>query len=163
MEFYLKYSGILKLRSNIREKHKIRKMFHSQLSELADYLKTQKVGREEWFNSRYRKEVGTVHFQPMIPHSVEYYVKLEVLILSPLQHYQGDIDNVAKVLIDSLRVPSKSELGDYTPVAGETPFYALLEDDKVVKDLVMSQHKLFHSIVEEVIIKVTICPNSQIL
>ena len=46
----------------------------------------------------------------------------------------GDIDNRLKTIFDALRMPaSKDELGGYeTPEEGETPFYCLLTDDKLI-------------------------------
>lgn len=45
----------------------------------------------------------------------------------------GDIDNRLKVLFDALRMPQTCDevCGD-SPVEGETPFFCLLEDDKLI-------------------------------
>jgi hypothetical protein len=49
----------------------------------------------------------------------------------------GDLDNRIKTLIDALRMPKgASELvGNEQPAEGETPFFCLLEDDKMVTAL----------------------------
>lgn len=77
-------------------------------------------------------------FVPLVRSEFSLLCSLDILLLrrdipgTALQ--AGDIDNRVKTLIDALRKPANAaELrGNETPLAGEDPFYCLLEDDKLV-------------------------------
>lgn len=58
--------------------------------------------------------------------------------------WPGDLDNRVKTLIDALRKPTNgAELhGNETPAEGETPFFCLLEDDKLVSGLAVETDRL---------------------
>ena len=58
--------------------------------------------------------------------------------------HAGDIDNRVKTLIDGLRKPeSPNELtGHETPSVDETPFYCLLQDDKLITEFSVETDRL---------------------
>ncbi|HWD40069.1 MAG TPA: hypothetical protein VG944_14565 [Fimbriimonas sp.] len=72
------------------------------------------------------------------------YLKITMLRHDPpgsLFKNSGDIDNRLETLIDTLRVPDKQQLdkggsrGFMEPERDETPFYSLLEDDRLVSGI----------------------------
>lgn len=60
----------------------------------------------------------------------------------------GDIDNRVKTLIDALRKPTNAnELrGNENPKDGETPFFCLLEDDKLISHFAVETDTLLDEI-----------------
>jgi len=64
--------------------------------------------------------------------------ELEILLLRPappgaILRDGGDLDNRIKTLTDALRAPSPTELPpDWRPDSDQTPFFCLLQDDKLI-------------------------------
>ncbi len=56
---------------------------------------------------------------------------------------QGDIDGQLKTIMDALRIPdSVQETANATPEADETPFFCLLEDDRLVSEVHVTTDEL---------------------
>lgn len=82
------------------------------------------------------------NFVPLVTRDLVPACAIDVLLLRPgpsmTRHIlsQGDIDGQLKTIIDALRVPDNlAETGGVTPGPGETPFFCLLEDDKLVSEV----------------------------
>ncbi len=158
MRFRLTYEGQLfgASRSSTRAKHKheIRKVFHPQLKRLwetdknlthwtftdpapsASGLKVGPVPIWKQFAKNYRRD--SYAFVPLVTEEFSLVAGVDILFLRPESPggviQSGDIDNRLKTLFDALRMPSgKSEFGGYDePDEGESPFFVLLEDDKLI-------------------------------
>jgi hypothetical protein len=72
---------------------------------------------------------------------------LDILLLRPEEDRfvftQGDIDGQLKTLFDALRVPANlAEAGGVGPQDDETPFFCLLEDDRLISEVKVSADRL---------------------
>jgi hypothetical protein len=112
-------------------------------------------------------------FIPLVSEGLSLACELDVLFMrrdAPGAIIQsGDIDNRLKTLLDALRKPKRAnELGKYTvPGADESPFYCLLEDDKLITKLTVETDWLLSPLTSaplddkmvHLIIKVTLRPS----
>lgn len=154
MQFRLTYEGKLLGAGNgggrAAHKHEIRKAFHRQLKrywEVEPYLSNAVLsGRDgkkkpirplrDHLAEQYAR-LG-YNFIPLVTPELRLICSVDVLFLRPSLPGQimksGDIDNRIKTLFDALRMPeSKDELGGFeAPDDGETPFYCLMTDDKLI-------------------------------
>jgi hypothetical protein len=165
MEFRLIYRGALPAQgagtggSRIKEKHAIRRQFHSQLRELwhghpilSDYVQEttnaatgKKVAYLDQIAAKYEK--FGYRFLPLVSKKRGIACSLDILFLrrdSPgnLVASGGDIDNRIKVLFDGLRVPGYAEEVPSPPQEGEDPFFTLLEDDDLITDVRITTDRL---------------------
>lgn len=72
---------------------------------------------------------------------------LDILLLRPEEpqyiYRQGDIDGQLKTLFDALRLPANSqETGGVEPQDDETPFFCLLEDDRLISEVRITTDQL---------------------
>lgn len=156
MEFRLTYEGKLpstrgKTSGYDRRwevKHKIRKHFHSQLKA---YWKSNPVLTRIYDeNGVYASGEGPAYkhmlersdgfnWLPLVIEQNFLECRLDILYLRNGARGEvlskSDIDNRVKTLIDALKVPSSSEIGDVEAGEGEDPFFCLLEDDRVISHL----------------------------
>ena len=79
---------------------------------------------------------------PLATDDLDATCSLDVLLLRPgpsmTRHIlsQGDIDGQLKAIIDALRIPdSGNETGGAAPESDETPFFCLLENDRLVSEV----------------------------
>jgi len=86
---------------------------------------------------------------PLVARDLDATCSLDVLLLRPgptmTRHIlsQGDIDGQLKTIIDALRIPdSAQETGNTAPEADETPFFCLLEDDRLVSEVRVTTDEL---------------------
>jgi hypothetical protein len=84
---------------------------------------------------------------PLITSELSLRCRLDVLFLRPDEpHYVmqgGDLDGRLKTLFDALRLPSNlGETGGKGPQDDETPFFCLLEDDKLISELSVTTDQL---------------------
>jgi hypothetical protein len=94
--------------------------------------------------------IGAFKFVPLVRQANRMACRLEILVLMRKEPYQvfsgderGDLDNRIKTLIDGLRKPRQAtEVKDLSPLAGEEPFYVLLEDDRVVYEFAVQSDRL---------------------
>jgi len=151
MRFTLYYAGNVKAEG--RDKghvHEIRHCFHKQLAVLWSREPLSGV-RTNFLNERddqgnensicLIKKVGAFQFAPLVSSRLDFFAELAFTILRPgppgsLFSEGGDIDNSLKTLFDALKVPDGNQLPSHAqPTDDETPFFCLLEDDKLIKDV----------------------------
>jgi hypothetical protein len=153
MEFTLYYDGMLTANAKAKYKHKLRKHFHAQLKELwaqeplslvkKDLLKGSEPGQTP---------VVPVHrksfeFAPLVHSKLHLVADLNITMLVPGPPGQiirrgGDIDNRLKTLLDSFTMPDQNQTPDGSPDPDETPFFCLLEDDKLITGLGVKTDRL---------------------
>lgn len=170
MELVLRYRGELPptkdKEKHILLKHMIRQTFHRQLiyhwqrarflreqypteDRLAKMPTAKDAERKNWFKG----VVGKFQFVPLVVNSKYFQLVCELDIRFARRAALGDImqggdlDNRIKTLFDALRMPvlhSAQELPKGAePIDGETPFFCLLEDDRLItKFSVASEHLL---------------------
>lgn len=161
VEFNLLYSGQLHVASRPREKHAIRKVFHSQLrqlwvthpnlSEIAVFRgvpseNPEGLSRED-FARRGLKQIAAnwnrcgFNFLPLVTEQLCLHCALDILFLRREEKnyilQSGDIDGRLKTLFDALRiVDKKDELPPRAaPEQDEDPFFCLLQDDKLISEV----------------------------
>lgn len=147
MEFTLVYQGSLRANGGQKEKQDIRRFIHAQLKELMKTPEFKKAGPpDEIVTCDYidrelccARNVGSFEFAGLINEGMCFVAELNILLLRPepsgvIVTHGGDIDNRLKTLLDALRIPQNEEElpRDDSPHEGETPFYCLLEDDKLI-------------------------------
>jgi len=159
MKFRLFYRG--RLRSNqsvgekIKHKQEIRRYFHPQLSRLWSvdhYLKNNLKDSDKYLFQR-----NKFSFLPIVGEHFNTICKLDILFLRPERpgNVRGDIDNRIKTLLDSMRVPSESEIpSDDLPREDENPIYCLLEDDSFIKDMSVTTDYLLDSLDDKEVITI---------
>lgn len=158
MQFRLTYGGMLKStgnRSDAAHVHQIRRVFHAQLRKfwlshpyLKDALWSDAITGRHVPTKLLRDKVAEewarfdgYNFVPLVTESLSLACGLDVLFLRPSMPGEimksGDIDGRMKTIFDALRMPeSKSELGGYDePLEDESPFYVLLQDDKLISHI----------------------------
>ena len=143
MEFRLTYAG--KLRAHKRgvsgHVHDIRQRFHEQLKSL--WNEHPVLGRDQPLVSvdpKAKTFVGRIfsqngyNWKPIVTEDNALVCELEVLMLrkGPPGNVRTDIDNRLKTLFDALRIASPEELRNQSPRPGQNPFYALLQDDRLI-------------------------------
>ena len=148
MEFYLSYQGVLSTTGHAKQKFLYRRVFLKQLRELYEYYKEHGIAEKIGFVEKI-KTVGPFQFLPLVGKESDQEVSLEVVLLSQMgpggkKQSVGDLDNLLKSLIDGLRMAQNiNEVRNEKPEEGEEPFFCLLEDDQVVKNIQISHRKLF--------------------
>ena len=149
MEFRLVYDGPLDPQTSVgrtKEKHEIRRALHPQLKEVWQQFPFLKRNIDYFTEHAYVRD--GFKFIPLVTESHARYCALDILFLRrDMPGYiiasGGDIDNRIKVLFDGLRITRGSqELQSITPQDGETPFYCLLEDDKLITEVKITTDRL---------------------
>jgi hypothetical protein len=144
VQFTLYYRGELKPNAAPHEKHRIRKHFHLQMralwnaAPLSDFQAfISDPPRLGSLNALVKKHGFT--FAPLVSNVLNLVAELDVLMLWPqpagaIISAGGDIDNRLKTLFDALKVPSEPTAlpPGATPDPDETPFFCLLEDDRLI-------------------------------
>ncbi len=166
MEFRLTYDGPLYAHREDKQaprraaqKHEIRQKFHPQLRNLWQRNATLRSLTE--LGASHPKEARTpivengFHWLPLVTQRDQLQCALDILMLRSGEPGDAltDIDNRLKILFDALRMPkSPQELREgkdtraACPVEGETPFYVLLEDDKLVTKLSVTTDTLLQDV-----------------
>lgn len=144
--------------------HAIRRIFHPQLRRfwaaeerlrqfaIRHVKALPAVPNDYQFTSQERfdygiKDIGQrwsrvgYEFVPLATEKIDAKCSLNILLLRPelekkLVLRRGDIDGQIKTLFDALRLPDNlDETGGMGPQEDETPFYCLLEDDRLVTEI----------------------------
>lgn len=169
MEFRLTYAGSLlshrddkRLAERSLHVHKIRREWHKQLKNLWECHPT--LVRIFASNSRKKKEHSTMaplfkhdgfKWRPIITEQNGLLCALDILILRYGQpgDVVHDLDNRVKTIFDSLRkakgpheLGSGTSMGQQIPDATETPFYVLIEDDKLITHVSVSTDTLLEPV-----------------
>ncbi len=161
MEFYLQYHGKLKSNAGPDEKHKIRQAFHKQLKNLFEFRPFSEEITNKYWNLEFAKsppenekslvaikEKGGYCFAPIVLSNWHTVAKLDITMLwkdtpGNIVGNGGDIDNRLKTLFDALSAPVHIEqFPKVPPAADESPFYCLLEDDKLITDVSVKTERL---------------------
>ena len=144
MRFTLHYRGRLKSAASPRDKQALRRHFHVQLRRLwSEAPLTAYRGfltpNSDPCSLSAITEANGFQFAHLICERLGTVAELEVLLLWPqppgaIVSAGGDIDNRLKTLFDALRAPREATAlptGE-TPGTDETPFFVLLEDDRLI-------------------------------
>ncbi len=170
MEFRLLYRGELPGSGKPRDKHEIRRALHPQLRRLwrvkvnlryyaawqANMLTSGVISSTSSEQERIKIGLDAIgkqwnragfDFIPLATPELSLRCSLDILILRPGESKyifeQGDLDNQVKVLFDALKLPRDvSETGGAIPQADETPFYCLLEDDRLISEVRVTADEL---------------------
>ena len=90
--------------------------------------------------------VGGYECVPLVTEKWAMRCSIDILLLRPEEDRfiftQGDIDGQVKTLFDALRVPKPGEGGKATPKPDETPFFCLLEDDRLISEVRVTADQL---------------------
>ena len=165
MEFRLTYEGQLlahrddrRLVERALHVHAIRKQFHRQLTTLwQTHPALKAVASRDWNKPSIFQILKHDGFDwiPIVSDGNGLICKLEVLMLrhGPPGDVMHDIDNRLKTLFDALRkakspteLGSQSRAGQQTPEAHETPFYVLLEDDRLITHVAVTTDQLLQPV-----------------
>jgi hypothetical protein len=95
---------------------------------------------DNWSRSGYR-------CVPVATQAMALRCSLDILLLRPEEDRfifkQGDIDGQIKTLFDALRIPKNlDEAGGTAPQVNETPFFCLLEDDRLISEVRVTADRL---------------------
>ena len=143
VEFILHYRGELRPNGNATDKHRIRQWFHPQLKKLWEEPPLNDFRNDMLAPttnpSSIIRELGAFQFAPLVSLKVSLLAELEITLLRPglpgsIVLHGGDIDNRLKTLFDALAVPSQSQAlpQDAMPSAEESPFFCVLDDDRLI-------------------------------
>ncbi|PKK88533.1 MAG: hypothetical protein CVV64_18440 [Candidatus Wallbacteria bacterium HGW-Wallbacteria-1] len=141
MNFVITFRGIIKSNGDAAHKHsircdlqkQIRKLWQREISNHGDKSVRDFICQE----TSVKKNNG--EYIPLMGRFFGVSCKLEILLLKPkevniFQSDSRDLDNQLKTLLDALAVPPDSQAMNLPPNEAN-PFYVLLEDDKIVKDI----------------------------
>lgn len=145
MEFTLIYKGNLPTRASPSIKQEIRRDFHTQLKKLwtfpplKDYTQRENDYLDEKNPQTFIHRLGDFKFVPLVNKKFDVIAEIKLVLLHPeppglIITHGGDIDNRLKILFDSLQMPRNIDelpTGD-SPREDESPFFCLLEDDKLI-------------------------------
>ena len=162
MQFTLYYRGELKSNARPADKHLLRQHFHRQLKVLWTQPPLSGFVRlllpERLNNLGLPQEISILRdlhgfeFAPLVCKKLSLVADLEVQMLWPqapgaIVSAGGDIDNRLKTLFDSLKMPSEKMALPSGAVPGhdETPFYCLLEDDRLITRISVETDRLLES------------------
>jgi hypothetical protein len=86
-------------------------------------------------------------FVPLVTEKLCLRCSLDITFLRPeesgMLYESGDLDGRVKTVFDALRMPKIGELrADDIPQDGETPFFVLLEDDKLISEVRINADQL---------------------
>lgn len=172
LEFRLVYDGSLPAarprEKRVSEKHAIRRVFSDQLRALRDLHPRLRYDAAFADTATHDDRGGArlVHpapatfsrcnrtFIPLITEDHGVGCGLDILFLrrdrpGGLVNAGGDIDNRMKVLFDALRLPSADNEVVGPPGDDPSPFYCLLEDDKLITDIRITTDRLLTPSVRE--------------
>lgn len=159
MEFTLYYRGNLKSNGGAEDKHRLRRMFHSQLKELwqqkplCEYtsalLRLPDSVDPMYENVSVIRAIAGFNFAPLVSERIHLVAELDILLLRPeppgaIVTQCGDIDNRIKTLLDALKVPTEPNAlpKNTAPKADENPFFCLLEDDNLITKVSVETDRL---------------------
>jgi len=160
MKFVLHYRGPLRANGSAHDKHGLRQAFHSQLRTLwsqQPLSEEQSLLRPRTSSGLYSnlRSLSSFTFAPLVTAEMNGIAELQVTILRPeapgnLITQGGDIDNRMKTLFDALTMPRHLNAlpSGATPLADQTPFFCLLEDDNLVTAVSVRTEQLLEPVVD---------------
>jgi len=94
-------------------------------------------------------------FAPLVSSKISFAAALDILLLRPeapgnILSQSGDIDNRLKTLLDSLKMPHEANAlpPNCVPVAGQDPFFVLLQDDSLLTGLTVRTDRLLDPVTD---------------
>lgn len=160
MRFTLHYRGKLKSAASPADKQALRRHFHVQLRRLWSEAPLTAYHNFLTPSSDPRSlsaitESNGFQFAHLVCERLATVAELEVLLLWPqlpgaIVSAGGDIDNRLKTLFDALRAPREATAlpaGD-APRADETPFFVLLEDDRLITRVTVETSQLLEPTID---------------
>jgi hypothetical protein len=157
LEFTLHYRGDLKSNAGAVDKHHIRQRLHPQLKELwtqpplSHFAELLSLHPE--FGFTILCDLGPFKFAPLFSCKLNFLAEVEITLLRPgipgdIVQHGGDIDNRLKTLLDALSMPSQLTAlpPGIQPVDGETPFFCVLEDDRLITKLSVHTDRLLEPV-----------------
>jgi len=159
MEFQLVYEGPLNgsgnRKSQVGNKHAIRKCFHRQLAILwsTNPLLSRQANRINLHAQKYIHRLAHQFnrcgflFAPLVTKELGLVCNLNILLLrrknpGQILNRDGDIDNQLKTLFDACRLPVQCTEVAEQPTSDETPFFCLLEDDTLITKVNVTTERL---------------------
>jgi hypothetical protein len=172
MDFTLLYEGELLpsggSNSRAKEKHAIRRSFHPQLrrlwsmksnlQDLAERHSIPKLNESHAITKEDRIKLGLTaigeiwskgkyQFVPLVTAKMDLRCSLDITLLRPEEDRfiftRGDIDGQIKTIFDALKMPANlGEAGGLEPQEDETPFFCLLEDDRLISEVRIAADQL---------------------
>jgi hypothetical protein len=104
-------------------------------------------------NSATIRDLGAFRFAPLVDSRIDLIAELDIILLRPgppggIITQGGDIDNRLKTLLDSLKVPDQLSAlpQNASPEEDESPFFCLLEDDKLITNINVKTAQLFEPV-----------------
>ena len=165
MEFVLHYRGELKPNGGAQDKHHIRKIFHPQLKTLWDQPPLKHFREILHPSEKYTviRKLGDFTFAPLFAQHLNFLAELEITLLRPeipgsIVRNGGDIDNRLKTLLDALAMPSQPNAlpSSAKPDNDETPFFCVLEDDKLITKISVQTYSLLEPVVSSSEVECTV-------
>jgi hypothetical protein len=157
VEFILHYRGDLKSNGGAVDKHRIRQHLHPQLKELwkqpplSHFAECLSPQPEVGFTIL--RELGHFKFAPLFSCKFNFLAEIEIMLLRPgipgdIVQHGGDIDNRLKTLLDALSMPSQPTAlpTGVEPLDDETPFFCVLEDDRLITKLTVQTDRLLEPV-----------------
>ena len=151
-----------------KNKQHIRRVFHEQLKRLWEITPFLKTGDHGGPNVRVTSgsapdplrpieelsklfDMYGFNFVPLVTTNLKLICGLDILFLRPEPPgsvvQSGDIDNRIKTLLDALRIPTPNEAyADLVAEPDETPFFCLLEDDRLITKLAVETDTLLQDV-----------------
>jgi hypothetical protein len=151
-----------------KEKHYIRRFLHPQLRRLwhtnenlkllaaMKYFKKYSITQMELDDKSFGDGLRIIgknwsragyELVPLVTPEHALRCSLDILLLRPGEDKfifkMGDIDGQLKTLFDGLKIPdSEAETGNSPPQNDETPFFCLLQDDRLITDVHVTTDQL---------------------
>ena len=149
MEFFLSYTGNIKTTGHTDTKFRYRRYFLPQFRKMKEHLEANHFPEHMMFSKHKERRVGDFCFSPLVTYDCKKVIDFEIVLLTHFEpacssrYPTGDADNLLKTLLDSLRMAqNKNEIRGQKPLEGEEPFYCLMEDDQLVRDIKLRHDKL---------------------
>jgi hypothetical protein len=154
VRFTLIYRGQLRPNGGVLDKQSIRRKFHPQLKRL--WSQPPLSDFAHWLapvalpdKTSLVEHVGKFQFVPLVSERIHMVAEIAITMLRPgptgdVVRHGGDLDNRIKTLLDALRVPRQANATpkDDEPQEGESPFFCLLGDDRLVSHLSITTDSL---------------------
>lgn len=85
-------------------------------------------------------------FVPLVTNEHALRCAIDITLLRPEEDrfifHTGDIDGQLKTVFDALRIPENSEIHNMAPQADESPFFCLLQDDRLISEVRVNSDQL---------------------
>ena len=155
MQFTLSCRGELKANRGVKDKHRLRLHFNTQLTQLWQQQPLVECGDFLDSNSHYGcvRVLAGQRFVPLVTLQNRTLARLAITLLRPgspgqLFHSGGDIDNRLKTLLDALRMPASAQEMPVRPVEDthDATTYCLLEDDNLIESISVTTDRLLEPI-----------------